>query len=382
MMEDIKYKTLDALSDLDAIERLWKQVLATGEASFFLSWEWLSTWLETLPRSEKVDLVVGYIGHEPVLVYFLGRRNINRKGIFRYRLASLNSTGSEYLDELTIEYNGVLIAPQLQIDIIQEISSNAVDDWDELYLPGLADTLCREVDLLKEAGEQDFIVEIESENNSYYVELEKVRAAEMNYAGLLSSNRRQQIRRSIREYSKTGEIQTHVAKTSGEALNMLDALAELHQREWTQRGREGSFANQYFYDFHKRLIEKHFDQGIVQLIHVYSDQGTIGYLYNFIHGNNVLFYQCGFNYMESNHARPGLISHYFAVLMNAKQGHGIYDFLAGDSQYKKSLATNNRRMLWVILKKRNFRSWAEKNARRIYKTMQEIRYRNKEFRKG
>jgi CelD/BcsL family acetyltransferase involved in cellulose biosynthesis len=373
MMEDIKYKTLDALSDLDEVERLWRQVLVTGEASFFLSWEWLSTWLETLPRNEKVDLVVGYIGQEPVLAYFLGRRNIKRKGIFHYRLASLNSTGSEYLDELTIEYNGVLVSCQLQIDIIQEISSNDVDDWDELCLPGLADNLCLEVDLLKEAGELDFIVEIERESNSYYVELEKVRVAEMNYAGLLSSNKRQQIRRSIREYSKTGEIQTRVAKTSGEALKMLDALAELHQREWIQRGREGSFANKYFYEFHKTLIKKHFNRGIVQLIHICSDQDTIGYLYNFIHGNNVLFYQCGFNYMESNHARPGLISHYFAVLMNAERGYGIYDFLAGDSQYKKSLATNSRRMLWVILKKKNLRSWVEKNARRIYKKMKEIR---------
>lgn len=373
MMEEIQYKTLDAFSDFDETERLWRQVLATSDASFFLSWEWLSTWLETLPRSEKVDLIVGYIGPEPVVAYFLGRRNIKRKGIFRYRLASLNSTGSEYLDELTIEYNGVLVSRQLQIDIIQEISSNDVDDWDELCLPGLMNSLCQEVDFLRDAGGLDFMVEIERESNSYYVELEKVRNAEMNYAGLLSSNRRQQIRRSIREYSKTGEIQMRVATTSGEALAMLDALAELHQQEWMQRGRAGSFSNQYFYDFHKLLIKKFFNQGIIQLIHVYTDNVTIGYLYNFIHQNNVLFYQCGFNYMESNHARPGLVSHYYAVLMNAERGHGIYDFLAGDSQYKKSLATNNRRMLWVILKKRNFRSWVEGKARKAYNMLKHIR---------
>lgn len=372
-MEEIEYKTLDAISDLDEAERLWKQMLVPGGASFFLSWEWLSTWLETLPQEESVDLVVGYIGQEPVLAYFLGSRKISRKGVFRYRLSSLNSTGDEYLDELTIEYNGVLAAPKFRTNTLRELCVSDVGSWDELYLPGLTGNLCTEANILQEDGELDCVVEIENKSNSYYVELEKVRNVEMDYASLLSSNRRRQIRRSIREYSETGEIHIRVAESAEEALQMLDALAELHQREWAKRGKEGSFANQYFYDFHKSMVSKFFDRDVIQLIHVFSDKETLGYLYNFIHENNVLFYQCGFNYTESNHARPGLVSHYYAVLMNARLGYGTYDFLAGDAQYKKSLATDSRQMMWVTLRKNSFRSWVEKNARIVYKKIKHFR---------
>ncbi|WP_456379551.1 GNAT family N-acetyltransferase [Thiolapillus sp.] len=372
-LERVEYKLLDALLDREEVERIWKPLLAKSTASFFLSWEWISTWLETLPGSEKVDLIVGYANDEPVLAYFLGRRRFTRRSFFRYRLAALNSTGDEYLDELTIEYNGVLVIPQFGTDVIQEIINRGADEWDELYLPGLTGGLCAEIDHLRESVDPGFIIEVETDSSSHYVELDKVRNVSMDYAGLLSSNRRQQIRRSIREYNKNGEIRIDVAQTAGEALQMLEALAELHQREWIQRGKEGAFANSYFRDFHSSLVRKYFDSGVIQLIHIYTDQTTIGYLYNFIQEGDVLFYQCGFNYTGSSHARPGLVSHYFAVLLNAELGHEKYDFLAGDSQYKKSLATNAERMIWVRLKKKSIRSWIEGCAYRTYRKLKRTR---------
>ncbi|WP_457670719.1 GNAT family N-acetyltransferase [Thiolapillus sp.] len=365
-MDEVKYKSLDALLASKEVEMIWKRMLAKSKASFFLSWEWISTWLETLPGDERVDLIVGYLGDEPALACFLGRKRRTKRGIFYYKLASLNSTGDEYLDELTIEYNSILAIPQLNTNALQGIIDGDVNEWDELYLPGAVGSLCIEIDRLRGGVESGYIIEVEKDSNSYYVELEKVRNASMDYAGLLSSNRRQQIRRSIREYNKTGEIGIDVAQTLGEALQMLNGLVELHQREWIQRGKEGAFANSYFYSFHTSLIQKYFNSGIIQLIHIHTDQVTIGYLYNFIHDGNVLFYQCGFNYTGSNHARPGLVSHYFAILLNAELGHGKYDFLAGESQYKKSLATNAERMIWARVKKKSIRSWIEGHMRSAY----------------
>jgi CelD/BcsL family acetyltransferase involved in cellulose biosynthesis len=78
---------------------------------------------------------------------------------------------------------------------------------------------------------------------------------------------------------------------------------------------------------------------------------TIGYLYNLVYDKNVLFYQSGLNYSGSNIYRPGLISHYYAIIHNAQKGMDVYDFLAGDSDYKKSLSTNSCRMYWARLVK-------------------------------
>jgi CelD/BcsL family acetyltransferase involved in cellulose biosynthesis len=83
----------------------------------------------------------------------------------------------------------------------------------------------------------------------------------------------------------------------------------------------------------------------------------------------VLFYQSGLNYSAGNQYRPGLVSHYFAILHNAAQNMDSYDFLAGDADYKKSLGTNSLPMYWIRLIKNNSRYRLETNAIRIKQTI-------------
>lgn len=378
VMKKIKYKSLDALRNIEEVEAIWKQMLAKCPSSFFLSWEWISAWLETLPKELEMNLIIGYLDDEIAVSYFLGKRKITRNYLFQYRIASLNSTGDEYLDELTIEYNGALIAPGVDINVIRDMCTEFSGDWDELIVPGVTGKLYKEIEKLKEKRDNS-LREIDIDYcNSYYVGLDKVREVGLDYFKLLSANRRQQIRRSLKEYRKGGEIQVEVAGSTDEAMSMLDALAELHQQEWRKRGKEGSFSNEYFYRFHRSLIKKSFSSNIIQLMHIFNDDGTIGYLYNFLYGNNVLFYQCGFDYIDNNHARPGLIAHYLAVLMNAELGYDTYDFLAGDSQYKKSLATSANTMMWVTLQRKSMRSWIEDRTRNVYRKMKRMKWAHAE----
>ncbi len=361
----IDYKKIDALRNMNEVEEIWKQMLSSFPTSFFLSWEWISTWLITLPKDTKIDLFVGHMDEEPVLAFFIGNQNITRHKMFRYRTASLNSTNDEHLDEISIECNGAVVAPGLTVNIVKEICE-ATTGWDELYLPGVSDELSSHLEQIMGHYRDTHNIFVERDDRSHYVDLKKVREAGLDYLALLSPNRRQQIRRSIKEYEKQGEITLKQANTENEAMEMLNALAALHQKEWNKRGEPGAFSNGYFLDFHQTLIQHHFSSGIIQIIHIRTSESTIGYLYNYVYDNDVLFYQCGFNYAKSNHARPGLISHYLAILMNARLGHDSYDFLAGNSQYKKSLATDHYRMMWVRLQKKSVRSWIESRLKDIY----------------
>ena len=363
----IEYETIDALQNLEKVEEIWRQMLTKTKGGVFLSWEWVSVWLSTLPKHSKIELIAGRLSGETVIAFFIGKKAVIRHKLFCYRTASLNSTGDDYFDEISIECNGALVQPDLKVNIIDEICQATKEDWDELYLPGISGSSLDEMEhSFKQQRDNLNIIE-ERDTNSYYVDLKRIRDAGMDYLSLLSPNRRQQIRRSIREHEKQGDIRIHQAESRMEALKMLDNLAALHQKEWNRRGKPGAFSNQYFMAFHKTLIDRFFCSGMIQLVHIYNSTNTIGYLYNYVYDDHVLFYQCGFNYLDNNHARPGLISHYFTIMMNAKLDYGRYDFLAGNSRYKKSLATDHYRMVWFRLQRKSIRAWIEQKSKKAYK---------------
>ena len=63
-----------------------------------------------------------------------------------------------------------------------------------------------------------------------------------------------------------------------------------------------------------------------------------------------------------------------SVLHNTQLGHDVYDFLAGEAQYKRSLSTNEETVTWVGLHRRSTAFTVEEvlrhAKRRLFRTMQ------------
>ncbi|NJN79558.1 MAG: GNAT family N-acetyltransferase [Anaerolineales bacterium] len=312
--------------DLDTIKEIWIHLLNRSAYQYFMSWSWVSTWINTLPSDSKIQLHVAYQQDRPLVAFFLGQRNIRKYGILPSRLLSLNSTGDSYYDVLYIEYNSVLYDSSTNLDIDNILNYIFNLDWDELMFPGMSEKFVTDFNLLDKARKLKYNLLVEHVDSSFFVNLQKIRDAEMGFLKTLSSNRRSQLRRSLKQYEMNGLIHIHEAASTDEALVMLDELVRLHQHEWKQRGWPGLFSNQYFYQFHKNLIHAGYEKGEIQLLHFYTDQIEIGYVYCFIHHKTVLFYQSGFQYQLENNFRPGLVSHYLAVLYNANKNMDLYDF--------------------------------------------------------
>lgn len=371
---NLKFLSYNPFTNVDITKNIWLTLLGKCRHSYFTSWGWISTWLNSLPAGIDVQLIVGYLKDEPVMAFFIGRHKRNKYKLVPTKTISLNTTADRYFDELTIEYNSIVLNPAYQANIKDLLSYLYTLKWDEFRLPGASQNLMSDFNLPVNDDENLCLI-VDGVRNSHFVELQKIRDAKMDYLQLLSSNKRSQIRRSIKQYELEGETQIHEAASVEEALLMLDQLAVLHQQEWTKRGEDGSFSNKYFHQFHKDLIQNRFNNHEIQLLHIFNANRTIGYLYNFIYDNNVLFYQSGLNYSVENIYRPGLVSHYFAILHNAKSNFSNYDFLAGDSAYKSSLSTNSTPMYWLRFFKSRNRYRFEKS---VIKIKQMIKARRKE----
>ena len=154
----------------------------------------------------------------------------------------------------------------------------------------------------------------------------------------------------MRACAEWGPLQLTQADDADSAAAYFDRLLHLHRARRNSLGSTSAFDTPFAREFHQRLIQHGLPRGEVQLVRVQAGEHEVGYLYSFVHRAEVFFYQSGFDFGRVDHRfSPGLVTVALAIEHNARLGHRCFDFLAGDAQYKKTLATHNETMSWVQL---------------------------------
>lgn len=309
---------------------------------FFLSGYWMDAWLATLPRATAPCLLV-LSDDDGATVASAGitLRRRWRFGVLPRRIAFVNETGDPTLDRLTIEDNGLADAgggastdPDAYRVLVQ-----ACEHSDEVVLRNVAKGVATAIEALD--GPACRIVRSGVEQRPY-VDLDALRGEGSNdpcaaHLAILSRNTRQGLRRTRRLYASRGPLTLRRAHTVAEAHSFLEQLAALHQATWQGRGFSGAFASPFFLAFHRALIDRAFDAGVIDLLRIDAGDHCVGYLYNFVFGGWVHNYQSGFAYQADNRLRPGLLCHHLAIADALDRGHRVYDMLGGGARYKHSL---------------------------------------------
>ena len=296
----------------------------------------------------------------------LARAELVRHRIVRAENLCLNETGFKNLDVLTPEYNNLLAdrrhtetLPGAVIDWLCRMRA----DWDELRLSGVDDKAAEEYRNI--ASRVGLTPILRDSKRTYRVDLDAVRASGGDFLEMLSRNTRHQIRRAIRIYEADGPLTLARAQTTDEASRFFDELKELHQTYWESRDLPGSFANPFFEQFHRDLINRCVETGHIMLVRVTSGERPIGYIYNFVDARTVYQYQSGFCYDNDPKLKPGLVSHYLAIEHCLESDIGVYDFMAGESQHKKSLGIEGPGLEWMTLQRNRLKYRIENGLRDV-----------------
>lgn len=346
--------SVEPIGALDELEAQWRLLETSAAPSFFLSWTWVGTMLETLPPGARPLLLRGTSQGRTVALGVLGLREVRRHGVVRARQWVLNATGDPVTDVVYIEHNGLLADPTVGWGGLLRTFA-AAGDVDELRLPGVAApptaSTVEGVGLLRN----------EETVASFAVDLNDLAASCGDITALLSSNARSQLRRALR---KLEPLTIEAATTEREAHDSFTMMRDLHIPWFEQRGNRHAFVHPFFERFHRRLIEKGFaDQG-VELLRIRSAERTVGVLYNFRRGARVYAYQSGFVEPEGRE-RPGVVAHALAIKRAWEQGAEIYDFMAGENRLKSSFSNRHETLSWTVIQKPRLRFRAEHLARRV-----------------
>jgi len=322
---------VEPVRDVAALAALWRALEAeAGPIPPFRAWTWVGCLAEErftdpwLVRAEAGGRVVG-------LALFNRRAG-------RFALAE---SGERRLDAPFVEHNGPLLAADAGPEVAAALMRAA---WGagarRLVLSGVEETL---------AAAAGGVALRRQTRTAPFVDLARVRQAGDPLAHL-SANARGQIRRSLRRFAEAGEVVLTRAGTEAEALAWLDALIVLHQRSWQARGQPGAFADPFMRRFHRALVARALPRGEADLLRLAAGETVLGYLYNLRRDGHVCAYQSGFDPTAADsHRKPGLVAHVLAIGRAAGEGARLYDFLAGEDRYKRSLATGSRDLVWTEL---------------------------------
>ena len=345
---------LIAVDDYKGLAADWCALELTADGSPFTAWQWVSVWLRNLPAQTRPS-VFRASDRDGLLALALlvtapGRKLRNLLG---GHSLLLQETGNADIDEVTVEYSGLLVRRGSEVRAYSALfdTLTRIKQWQSLRIS--ASPHARAVTASLPDGLDAFSAH---EQPSYLVDLAAVRASGAEYISVLSSSTRYNLRRTRRAYEVHGEVRAEIAATPAQALDWLHELRTLHQRYWLGKGKRGSFGSAFFSAFHEDLVREGTDTGFTHLVRVSAGPLLVGYLYNLHWRNRVYFYNGGLNYgAVERQDRPGYLAHLAAIERYLADGVEIYDFLAGEGDYKRMMGSHLRMLNWMDIKRHGWR---------------------------
>jgi CelD/BcsL family acetyltransferase involved in cellulose biosynthesis len=326
--------------------REWCELLDRSNASFFLSWPWISCWLTGRARTTRLARVAAR--GTTVGLALLAERT-GRVGPLAIRSWHLHATGDTAADRIAIEHNDLLAArgyeAAARFALLRRLLGRESRGPRAIVLPMVGEpweAAARAVGLP---------VRRRAESRCAVVDLEAARRRQGGYLGGLGASTRAQIRRAAKLYGKRGMLRLEAAADRAQALAWLDALGGLHEARFRSKGEQGAFGVPGFLDFHRALVTAAWESGTVELLQVSAGGAPIGYLYNFLWRGWVGFYSSGLAYEGDNRLKPGLVAHWLAVERYMAAGASVYDLMAGESRYKSSLAEPGPLLLGLVVER-------------------------------
>jgi len=321
-----------ALTDLHSLRRNWQQLEQSAVTTFFLSWQWIGTWIETYAKPLFV-LEVRAADGEVVGLGLLRQQQRRKFNLWPSNRLYLHQLGDEKLDQIWIEYNGMLCQREHQCTVEAAVFNYLKQhlDWDEWVVSGIAQN-----DLTRYQNGLALPGFLRWSAPCYGVDLAQLRLEAREYRQTLSANTRYQVNRTQRLYEQKGMLSVSRPTDLSQALDYFAEISPLHIKRWSGHKETSGFLNANFVSFHQNLISRHWPANI-DLLKVCAGDEVVGIIYNFIYRKTIYFYLGVFPADKDKKLKPGLLSHTLCIEEYQKSGFDYYDFMGGDEQYKAQL---------------------------------------------
>ncbi len=366
--------------ECENLKEKWLSIENEAKPDFMMSWTWIGTWIDSAINDWSGDflnnafVIESYLDDALIALGILVRTQNHRHGFINSTQLYLHRVGDPQFDILCQEYNGLLCKKEFEADaskaaaeylISLDDASSVIGKWDEIVIASA------EPDAVDPFLIPGLDRELISTTNTYIVDLDNVRQSEQSYLSSLSKNTRYQINRSIKIYQKSGGMNLQFAKNAEEAFEFFTESADVHKERWLKEGDVSQFDLEVCMNFHKALMKESWKNNEIDLIRITigndqsDEQQYVGMLYNFIYNGQVNFYMSALTYESNPKLKPGMVAHTFSIEHYLDKGLKVYNFMAGDSRYKRNLGNQKELMLSYNYKRPRLMFFIEKVLKKV-----------------
>jgi CelD/BcsL family acetyltransferase involved in cellulose biosynthesis len=331
------HRTTDALH---ALAPHWNALLQRSRSdSIFLTWEWISTWWEVF--GHRFDLLVltaedadgRLLGIAPTMV---GRRRTASRLTFRALMivGQRGDTLAEYLD--------FIVEPGHEREVTAAFSGffrrELAAEWDFMAFERILTTSPNLPTLEATMHRPRFVAARDARLKSPHVTLAE------SWPALLASksrNFRAQWNNSWNRLHAEGRVEFLFGGTDMPLETALAEVTRLHRERW--REKSASFKTDEYLAFHERLCARLHANGWLLLLLLAVDGKNVAVRYDYVYAGKLWCMQGGWS-PEWAAKRVGTLLTGKVIEWGIAHGLAEYDFLGGDSEYKRRWATGERVM--------------------------------------
>lgn len=331
-------RVITEAAEFDRLQPAWTELFsASPQAATPLHFDWLRTWWR-IYRSEdagqQLRVITVWRGHRLIGGLPLYSGTI-RPAALRLRTLQFLSTGEAEHEETCPDYLNLLCLPGEEAACIAAVSHAVAElPWETLHLADVPkhSPIVELAQSLAGVGDCDLI----TRGNCLRANLAGGMTA---YLERLAPDRRQKKRRLLREADRQ-DVRFEIA-TPGDFPEFFSDLVRLHQIRWERDGKPGCFSAPRFTEFHRSLCERWIPADRAILARLSVGGRAIAVLYGFVAGGKFDYYQSGINCDDSVPlASPGIQAQLLLMRALCERGVETFDFLRGESAYKRRLATD------------------------------------------
>lgn len=296
----------------------------------FLSYSWQHSWISSLPT---LPTLITFKRDGVVVGYTLYKIRKILPG-FPIYCGYLNQMGNSKYDQVWIEFNDVICKKGVKYQCIKLFIDEVLERGN---VAKFTVSMCKDPEAWIQAAQlKNYQFQVDP-TPGFRNPLNNINCV-ADVLGGLSRNSRNKMNRAIRDAETTfGQLSVKKYEKS-EAAEFLQRMGVLHKMQWMGTSLGSGFSNKYFLEHHKNLCNHFFES--VDLVEVRAGDTLLGLSYNLVHNNHVYFYCSGINEdSKRGKLKPGYIMHILLLSHYGRLGFKSYDFMAGDSQYKRTLSS-------------------------------------------
>ncbi|MDO8954853.1 MAG: GNAT family N-acetyltransferase [Gammaproteobacteria bacterium] len=328
---------IETRNELAQLAPEWNALLRTSNAdSIFLTWEWISSWLETiLPDAALMVVAVRDSEQQLIALAPFYRSRLYLFGRISYqclRILGDSNSGAEYPD--IIIKRGM---EEAAIPMMAQLYSEHAKKWDWVWLLNIAGW----------AGALERCTRV-FQPSTFTIKKQPYSFSSMplpnsweEFILLLPKGRASILRRQNQRASRQHTLEIHHCTQAEDLPSFLTTFFSLHAQRWQDKGQLGSFARRPgMEEFYRDFARKALETGWLAFFSLSLDGIPQAIQYGYIYNN--IFHQLQEGYDPEGLPGLGNVLREKVICWCMEQHIREYDFLGVHSPHKVSWGSTER----------------------------------------